>query len=140
MIVRTKVIGWVVLAAAFALWPPLIASSFAYMPQPLASLSAMAHGATFIFVGLLGVYLLMPERRPFDSPLPPLPDWTGDDLFRHARQSGEEGGIVFSRNERGNETKETGGSEGTGRSLPSTTYTTGGTEELKEGKSGERGG
>ena len=131
MIVKSKAKGWLVLGVGFALWPPLIASSFAYLPQPLASFSAIAHGGSFIFVALFGIYLLLPDQRHFDSPLPPLADRPGE-LFRQGRNSVEEGGVNFS-GVTGNETKATGGSEG--RSLPST-FATESTERYE--KSGER--
>lgn len=119
--------GWLVLALAHAVWPPLIASSFAYMPQPFAWLSAIMHGATFIFVGLLGVYLLLPERKPFDALLPPLAD-RPEEIFRQSKTGRGGGRVIFSP--KGKEAKVTGGfAEGRGRSLPST-FTTGGTEEL----------
>jgi len=138
MTVRTRFFGWLVLALTFALWPPLIAASIAFMPQPLATLSAICHGASFIFVGMLGIYLVLPDRRPIDSLLPPLPDHP--DLFRHARCSGEEGEIISQSSSHG---KGTGGSEW--GSVPSSAASTTGAahediEELKEGKSGERGG
>lgn len=109
MIPKNKLFGWLTLGGAFAIWPVLIASSFVYMPQPLASISAMAHGFTFIFIGIFGIYLLLPDRGPFHSPLPPLPDRPADDLFRYAKGTVEGGETVFP-GEKGNETNEMGGS------------------------------